>query len=100
MAPVMFSDYVNALRALLNLPPGAFIPLLMFLLVFGVTGRLFRALVLNGHWITLSLASLGSYAYAGRMVRDGQYVLAIIFTMPLLIIGKESYQRLAGVRHV
>lgn len=89
----MFSDYVNALRALANLPPGAFIPLLMFALAFYFAGKLFRAVVLDGHPFILAVAALGCYAFAGQMVREGQYVLAIIFAVPLLFIGKEVYRR-------
>lgn len=91
---MMFSDVVGVVNALLSIPPGAFIPLLMFVLVFYFFGKLFRSLVLDGHWVILSLVSLGSYAFAAQMVREGQYVLALGFGAPLLFMGREGYRRL------
>lgn len=90
----MFSDVVGAVNAVLSLPPGAFMPFLMFALVFYFAGKLFRAVVLEGHPFILAVAALGSYAFAGQMVHEGQYVLAIIFAVPLLFIGQEGYKRL------
>lgn len=94
MQPVMFSDFVNALRAIADMPAAAFLPFLAFALVFWVLGKLFRALVLSGHTLILLLVALGVYAMAGQMVREGQYVLAIIAAVPLLFIGREGYRRL------
>lgn len=93
---MMFSDVVGVANALLSLHPGAFAPLLMFVLIFWIAGKLFRAVVLEGHPFVLAVAALGSYAFAGQMVDDGQYVLAIIFAVPLLFIGKEAYRRLVA----
>lgn len=94
MEPVMFSDYVNALRALANLPPGAFVPLLMFALVFYFAGKFFKAWVLEGHPFILALAAVVNYAFVGQMMQERQYILAIIFAVPLLFIGREGYRRL------
>lgn len=91
---MMFSDVVGVVNALLSIPPGAFIPLLMFVLVFWFFGKLFRSLVLGGHWVILGLASLACYAFAAQMVREGQYVPALMFGIPLLFMGREGYKRL------
>lgn len=89
---MMFSDVVGAFRALLSMPPGAFVPLLAFVLVFWILGKIFRSLVLGGHWVILCLAALGFYTFAAQMVRDGQYVLALMFGWPLILIGRRTYQ--------
>lgn len=95
---MMFSDVVGVANALLSLHPGAFAPLLMFVLVFWIAGKLFRAWILNGHWALLLLAALFFYTLASQMVREGQYVLAIIFAVPLLFIGRTVYVRIANNR--
>jgi hypothetical protein len=91
---MMFSDVIGVANALLSLHPGAFAPLLMFALVFWIAGKLFRAWILNGHWALLLLAALFFYTLAAQMVRDGQYVLALVFGGPLLLIGQAGYKRL------
>jgi mannose/fructose/N-acetylgalactosamine-specific phosphotransferase system component IIC len=78
------------------MPPGAFVPLLAFVLVFWILGKIFRSLVLGGHWEILCLAALGFYAFAAQMVRDGQYVLALVLGWPLLFLGREGYKRLSN----
>lgn len=93
---MMFSDVVSVANALLSLHPGAFAPLLMFVLVFWMLGKLFRTWILNGHWALLVLAALFFYTLAAQMVRDGQYVLALVFGGPLLFLGMEGYRRLIG----
>lgn len=92
----MFSDVVRVTNALLSLHPGAFAPLLMFVLVFWMLGKLFRAWILNGHWVLLVLAALFFYAIAAQMVREGQYVLALVFGGPMLFLGREGYRRFTG----
>ena len=94
---MMFSDAVSVVGALLSLPPGAFVPLLMYVLVFWVVGKIFRSLVLGGHWALLLLAALFFYTLAAQMVREGQYVLALVFGGPLLFLGREWYRRAAEV---
>lgn len=95
---MMFSDVVGVANALLSLHPGAFAPLLMFVLVFWIAGKVFRAWVLGGHWALLLLAALFFYTLAAQMVREGQYVLALVFGGPLLFLGREGYGRLTGMR--
>lgn len=90
----MFSDYVNALRALANLLPGAFVPLSMFILVFWIAGKLFRAWILSGHWALLLFASLFLYTLAAQMAREEQYILALVFAGPLLYLGAVTYRKL------
>lgn len=91
---MMFSDVVGVANALLSLHPGAFAPLLMFVLVFWIAGKLFRAWILGGHWVLLLLAALFFYTLAAQMVRDGQYVLALVFGFPMLFIGRRVYLNL------
>lgn len=91
---MMFSDVVRVTNALLSLHPGAFAPLLMFALVFWMLGKLFRAWILNGHWALLTLAALFFYAIAAQMVREGQYVLVLLPSIPLAFMGREGYRRL------
>lgn len=88
---MMFSDVVGVANALLSLHPGAFAPLLMFVLVFWIAGKLFSAWILNGHWALLLLAALFFYTLAAQMVRNGQYVLALVFGIPILFIGRRFY---------
>lgn len=89
---MMFSDAVSVVNALLSFPPGAFVPLLMFVLVFWVVGKIFRSLVLGGHWVILCLAAAGFYTFVAQLVREGQYVLVLMFGWPLILIGRRTYQ--------
>ena len=66
----------------------------MFALVFWIAGKLFRSWILNGHWVLLLLTALFFYTLAAQMVREGQYVLALVFCGPLLFLGREGYRRL------
>ena len=91
---MMFSDYVNAIRGLFNLPVEAFIPLLFFSLVFFFGWKLFRALVLRGHWFILVIVTIAVYLAASKMMQEGQYLLALIASIPLLFTGREGYRRL------
>jgi mannose/fructose/N-acetylgalactosamine-specific phosphotransferase system component IID len=93
---MMFSNVVNFLDAIISLPPGAFIPLLMFLLFFWLLGKLFRTLILDGHWVILCTVALGCYSFAAQMVSEGNYVPSVIFFIPLLFIGAEAYKRLVS----
>lgn len=91
---MMFSNVVNAIDALLTMPPGAYVPLLMFVLIFWFLGKVFRSLVLDGHWVILGIVALGCYAFAGQMVNEGQHILSLIFLIPMIFIGVEAYKRL------
>ena len=93
---MMFKDVVSVANALLSLHPGAFIPLIMFTLVFWMLGKLFRAWILNGHWALLVLAALFFYTLAAQMVRDGQYVLALLSSIPIAFMGREGYKNLTN----
>lgn len=93
---VLFSDYVGAIRALVNLPPSAYIMLLMFVGVGFVAGKFFRALVLRGHPVILTMVALVNYGFVANFFETGQVVLAIMFFTPLLFMGREAYLRLAG----
>lgn len=93
---MMFSDVVSVANALLSLHPGAFIPLIMFTLVFWMLVKLFRTWILNGHWVFLVLAALFFYTLAAQMVREGQHMLALVFGGPLVILGNELYRRLSN----
>ncbi len=93
---ILFSDYVGALRALANLPPSAYVMLLMFVGVGFLSGKIFRALVLQGHPIILTMVALVNYSVVANFFETGQVVLAIIFFTPLLFMGREVYLRLSG----
>lgn len=91
---VMFSDYVGAIRALVHLPPSAYIMLLLFVGVGFLAGKFFRALVLQGHPIILTMVALVNCGVVANFFETGQVVLAIMFFTPLLFMGREAYIRL------
>lgn len=93
---ILFSDYVGALRALASLPSSAYIMFLVFVGVGFIAGKFFRALVLQGHPIILTMVALVNYGFVANFFETGQVVLAIIFFTPLLFMGREAYNRLAG----
>ncbi len=93
---IMFSDYVGALRALVSLPSSAYIMLLIFVGVGFIAGNFFRALALRGHPIILTMVALVNYGLVADFFETGQVVLAIMFFMPLLFMGREAYLRLSG----
>jgi hypothetical protein len=93
---ILFSDYIGALRALVNLPSSAYIMLLMFIGVGFFVGKIFRALVLRGHFVILTMVALVNYGFVANFFETGQVVLAIMFFTPLLFMGREAYLRLSG----
>jgi hypothetical protein len=93
---ILFSDYVGALRALVALPPSAYIMLLMFVGVGFIVGKIFRSLVLRGHSVILTMVALVNYGFVANFFETGQVVLAIMFFTPLLFMGREAYLRLSG----
>jgi hypothetical protein len=93
---ILFSDYVGALRALVALPPSAYIMLLMFVGVGFLVGKIFRSLVLRGHPVILTMVALVNYGFVANFFETGQVVLAIMFFTPLLFMGREAYLRLSG----
>jgi hypothetical protein len=93
---ILFSDYVGALRALAGLPSSAYIMLLIFVGVGFVAGKFFRALVLRGHPVILTMVALVNYGFVANFFETRQLVLAIMFFTPLLFMGREAYLRLVG----
>lgn len=91
---ILFSDYVGALRAIASLPSSAYIMLLMFVGVGFIAGKFFRALVLQGHPIILTMVALVNYGVVTHFFETGQVVLAILFFTPLFFMGREMYKRL------
>lgn len=92
----MFSDVVGPVNTILSLHPGAFVPLLMYALIFWFFGKMFRSLVLDGHWIILTLTSLGFYLIAAHLLRDGSIMAAFVMSWPLLFLGHQAYKRLVN----
>lgn len=90
----MFSDFIHVIEQILNLPPATFLALLPFVLVFWFLGKIFRALVLEGHWVILSGTALCCYAITQAFWNDGQYVLSLPLLIVLFIMGIEGYRRL------
>lgn len=91
---MMFSDVVVVFRTLFNLPYTALIPLLIFGVVFWFLGKIFRAMVLEGHWFVHLLAALILYIFAASSIKNNQYVLALMFGVPILFIGHRAYHNL------
>jgi hypothetical protein len=90
----MFSDVVSVANALLSLNQSAFVLVLMFLLVFWVSGKLLRSWILDRHWALLLLVAILIYAIAMQKFLTGQYILAFLISLPLLFLGREGYRRL------
>jgi hypothetical protein len=94
MDALMFSDYVNAIRAIVSLPPSAYLPLAMFSLVFLFLGKLFLGFVRRAHWAILGCIALALFGIVGQFIQEGQHVLALVCMVPGATIGAETYNRL------
>ena len=91
---MMFSDVVGIANTLFSLRLNTLLPFLVLMIPAWFVGKLFRAWILDSHWALLVLASLFFYTLAAHMVREGQYVLALVFAVPLLLLGRQVYSRL------
>lgn len=91
---MMFSGLVGIFTALLSMPPGVFIPLLAFSLIFWMFSKIFQAVVLQGSWIILSFTALGLLSVLSQMIKEEQPLLVFVTSVPLFFVGKEVYRRL------
>jgi hypothetical protein len=91
---VMYSDYVNAIRSMANIPPESLFILLIFVGIFWVAGKLFRALVLKAHWAILGFVALGNYGVVMANVHVGDLIQAVMLSVPLIFMAREGYYRL------
>lgn len=94
MEPMMFSDCITMIRSLGNLSSGVLVLFPMLAFLFWLLSKVFRAVVLDGHPIVLSIAALVFFTIANSMATDGNHIAAMVFFIPLLFIGRVAYLRL------
>lgn len=92
----MFSDYVGIIAHLLNRPPQTYLPLLPLAVIVFSLGRFLAPHVLRGHSFVLAIAGFAAYALAYQCWSDGQYLLSLLFVVPLGLVGREGYRRLSS----
>lgn len=90
----MFSDCITMIRSLGNLSSGVLVLFPMLAVIFWVLNKVFRAVVLEGHPIVLSLAAFVFFTIANSMATDGNHIAAMVFFIPLFFIGRAAYLRL------
>lgn len=92
---MLFSEYIQSLSIFWGVPTaGTLMVIAPFVLIFWLGWKLFKTFVLNRQWLFLVIGGMCVYAGAESLWAEGQYILSLIFAIPLIMVGREIYFRL------